>query len=987
MATIYSELTAHEQDFATNKKAPYSKDGEIKNNEYTFANDTLESGGNSVSVVTLTTDDSSNYYYETETTKSLVVLHYTAGRLKGDVGALTTDGNHVSVSYVVARDGTIYRLFDDKYWSYHLGSGAVGGNELNSKRGVGIEISNAGWLELRNETELWAFVNPDVAGSGKHYCNTTDTDAYVKLDTPFREKEYFATYTDAQYTSTRSLLKYLAAQHSIPYEFLDETKRYELFATNTEAKDFKGIASHINFRSSGKWDIGQAFKWEKLTEDAPADTPAAPPAAGPAPAPAAPPAAPVSNSTAFALPIDLGKGLAVTEENRDLFYEHTELSNHGGYYPLGTNTVWHGGVHLHANVGKAVHACADGVIVAARLPSDAMLANGEYGSRAFILVQHQAPPGGFEPQKPKTVTGYTISSPTLNLRQTPGSSNKPADDVIGQLIAGDQLEATGEPVQVDGGLWAPVVVSNAADPILTGAEGYVSAHERYVTPLYAGGPPAAGTPGLAYYSLYVHLSTQALEVGNAGLADIAWLRADGGVVTAFKTLVNKLPLREKPLESQTWFTTLAKGAELRVVDAPEQGGDGKYNWRFIEVASGDTANAGKRGWIPAQPEWVQSIANIMPNTALLDALRSGNIVKPADFVKAHVGAGDKLWTMGEYGSPDYRSAMIHWEIFSQDNLVPSWRQAVDSEDDFNMDCQQILGLVEQDFFGSDEVLTADEIDRFYSTNPSSKLLRQWACQFASEWGVDLDTAIDKLKGRWFTGHLKERIAPYLWWDEAAAAGVPLPAGKKVWHYNPIALMDIAGRVAPGGGGLPSGEDSGPADIHLSVTFWSQYESGHGFEPGDTSCFKAAKSMAEAAGATVADPSHRIQVGLSEDEDGKLSIDSAAAEQGRKYIDRELEAGRPVVVGVSHADKSYNVDKLTDHFVLITGRKRDTAGNTTYMYHDPASGSKGADTNSNNRFSIESGTGKMYRDGKIADGGVVSRRFEVAMVRRNEEALA
>lgn len=986
MATIYSELPAHEQDFATSKKAPYSKNGEIQYNEFTFTNETLTSGENSVNVVTLATDDSSDYYYETETTKTLIVLHYTAGRLKGDIGALTTDGNHVSVAYVVARDGTIYRLFDDKYWSYHLGSGAVGGNEAGSKRGIGIEISNAGWLELRNETELWAFVDPNVAGSGKHYCNTSDTDAYVKLETPFREKEYFATYTDAQYTAVRSLLKYLTAKHSISYEFLDETQRYEVFSSSTDATNFKGIASHINFRSSGKWDIGRAFKWEKLTEDAPADAPVAPPGAAPTPV-TPPPAAPISNSASFAFPIDLGKGLSITPENRDLFFEHTERTNHGGYYPLGTNTVWHGGVHLHAHVGKAVHACADGVIVAARLPADPVLANGEYGSRSFLLVQHQAPPGGFEPPRPRTVVGYIVSSPTLNLRRTPGSTGKPADDVIGQLIAGDQLESAGDPVTVGGALWAPVIVSNAADPILTGEQGYVSAHEKYVTPQHSGGAATAGTPGLIYYSLYVHLSTQALEVGNAGLADIAWLRADGGVVSGYKTVVNKLPLREKPLESQMWFATLAKGAELKIVDAPEQGSDGKYNWRFVEVVAGDPTNAGRRGWIPAQPEWVQSIAQVMPNTALLEALRSGKIVRPTDYVKAQVRAGDKLWTMGEYGSPGYRSAMIHWEIFSQENLAPSWRQAVDSEDDFNMDCQQILALVEQDFFGSDEVLTAEEIDRFYSTNPRSKLLREWACQFASEWGVDLDVAIDKLKGRWFTGHLKERIAPYLWWDEAAAAGVPLPASRKVWHYNPIALMDLAGRVTPGAGGMPSGEDAGKGDIHLTVPFWSQYEAGHGFEPGDTACYQAARTMALAAGATVAGSEHRIQIGLSEDGDGRLAIDSAAARQGRQYIDRELEAGRPVVVGVSHADKSYNVDKLTDHFVVITGRKREADGSMTYLYHDPASGSSGSDAHANNRFKVEPDTGKFYRDGQIATGYVVKRRFEVAMIRRNQEALS
>jgi hypothetical protein len=39
------------------------------------------------------------------------------------------------------------------------------------------------------------------------------------------------------------------------------------------------------------------------------------------------------------------------------------------------------------------------------------------------------------------------------------------------------------------------------------------------------------------------------------------------------------------------------------------------------------------------------------------------------------------------------------------------------------------------------------------------------------------------------GHLKERITPYLWWDEAVLECVTLPGSKKVWHYNPIALLE------------------------------------------------------------------------------------------------------------------------------------------------------------------------------------------------------
>jgi N-acetyl-anhydromuramyl-L-alanine amidase AmpD len=83
-----------------------------------------------------------SYYYTNETKKTAICLHFTVGNLKGDIGSLAKKDNKVSVQYVVDRQGNIYNLFDDKYWSYHLGSNCVGTNGTMSKQTIGIEISN-----------------------------------------------------------------------------------------------------------------------------------------------------------------------------------------------------------------------------------------------------------------------------------------------------------------------------------------------------------------------------------------------------------------------------------------------------------------------------------------------------------------------------------------------------------------------------------------------------------------------------------------------------------------------------------------------------------------------------------------------------------------------------------------------------------------------------------------------------------------------------
>lgn len=46
----------------------------------------------------------------------------------------------------------------------------------------------------------------------------------------------------------------------------------------------------------------------------------------------------------------------------------------------------------------------------------------------------------------------------------------------------------------------------------------------------------------------------------------------------------------------------------------------------------------------------------------------------------------------------------------------------------------------------------------------------------------------------------------------------------------------------------------------------------------------------------------------------------------EYIDKELERGHPVVIGVDReVYKTYNKDNSTDHFVVIMGRKTDSKG--------------------------------------------------------------
>ncbi|MGB1206342.1 MAG: N-acetylmuramoyl-L-alanine amidase [Chitinophagales bacterium] len=208
----------------------------------------------------------SGYYEAKKVKKERIVLHFTVGNLKSDVDILTRprpgySKYRCSVPFVIARDGNIYQLFGSEYWAYHLGAGTIGGNEAASKKSIAIELSNYGPLILKGNNLETIYSRKGKSKKVDVYCTLEDTHKYIKLKTPFKGYQYFATFTDAQYESLAVLLRFLTAKHKIPRKFLGKSTRY---VANSATAGFRGIVSHLNFRATGKWDIGPAFEWDKL---------------------------------------------------------------------------------------------------------------------------------------------------------------------------------------------------------------------------------------------------------------------------------------------------------------------------------------------------------------------------------------------------------------------------------------------------------------------------------------------------------------------------------------------------------------------------------------------------------------------------------------------------------------------------------------------------------------------------------------------------
>ncbi|MDZ4709395.1 MAG: peptidoglycan recognition family protein [Saprospiraceae bacterium] len=209
----------------------------------------------------------SQFYYSEAQTKKRIVLHFTAGNLQSDMRQLTQTNYHVSVSFVIARDGKIYQLFFSKYWSHHLGMTSGNPGKIYDKQSIGIELSNYGWLKPVGQ-DLETIYSRQLNSSGipnpvDVYCNRNVAEAYTPLAAPYREQSFYASFTPAQMESLIVLVRYLCALYRIPPDFLSMDKRFLMSKPNM---DFMGIVSHVNFRDSGKWDIGPALDWNTLID-------------------------------------------------------------------------------------------------------------------------------------------------------------------------------------------------------------------------------------------------------------------------------------------------------------------------------------------------------------------------------------------------------------------------------------------------------------------------------------------------------------------------------------------------------------------------------------------------------------------------------------------------------------------------------------------------------------------------------------------------
>lgn len=556
-------------------------------------------------------------------------------------------------------------------------------------------------------------------------------------------------------------------------------------------------------------------------------------------------------------------GIEFDSEHAERLHHRVEKESYGGYYPLGANNFWHGGVHLPMAEGDLIHAPCDGTIVAVRLAPTADTGTWTYGHTSFILIRHEVPHAVFErmqagPDAPKPGpapakthsgkigVGHKVTDPAAvnkvkaRLHElghyAPGDPARLSDGAVepalGEAIRAYQATLSNPykktpgqwpdgVIDIPGHTWANLFPPEAASEGSDAPTKPATAPDRtiyillmHLQPLTLEAAQAAGIEWVQRARLSTGSSAPAeapaeeegpsedlrdreeadahrikadVALGSTNSADVEWVErrlitlrflksrseptgvADHDLDAAIRAFQAEHPWPTKPHNCDGVVSKGGKSDEFLRRTASELS------------AAKQAAPAGGKKSAAIDPAFAAAVAK-------LDRFGLAEVVSGLDIP---IAGGKPLWRSGraggfnEMGSPDLRQE-LHWEVFSEELLLPSWDVIDDGDDDLHADLPATL--MERIDLVPDTFVTAAEIFMFYE-GADCQGLRRTACRFRSEWNLDLDRTISRIDELQFsTMGLYEALEPYQWWGQASDV---LPAGvTHVWHYNPIEFFRV-----------------------------------------------------------------------------------------------------------------------------------------------------------------------------------------------------
>ena len=441
-----------------------------------------------------------------------------------------------------------------------------------------------------------------------------------------------------------------------------------------------------------------------------------------------------------------------------------------GFYPVGVNRFWHGGIHLHGN--QPLRAMWDGEILAYRISDKrltAMIEDKEQAfSHGFVLLRHT-----YETPKGAQIKFYSLTMHLLPLGEYSAA----------QLVIAPSIFHQKRYTVKSGTDYALALCDTLDSSIVLGYITHGTAFEAIVDPAFHG----------EWHRVNHHGIEGCVDLGRKRAHKIA---ANKYTATPAKSNTNAREQGINLRDADTSGKIIAfapKGAELRFKD------QSAHDKNFLKTGSYRELDAGE-----------------IFVYASLETFGVHDVVAPIEYDRVvnlnpplRVRAGDLLGYTGPYFN---REAVAHVEIFTDtvgflDNpkqetwgkkegvpnayAWPDFKRIEDpggySQDGF-VDVQALVAQLDANKDGN---ITAEEIKAAMRNPQTAEQLRHLVCLHPTEWstaGLDskfarLKDAPWKLKEIQYQQHLAH-IKQLTFWEQVTQK----PTSSTVWHFHPVAFI-------------------------------------------------------------------------------------------------------------------------------------------------------------------------------------------------------
>lgn len=274
-------------------------------------------------------------------------------------------GRSLSTHFMVEWDGMVWQPLDIMHCGYHAGDA--------NQKSIGLDVNNVMHnLEREPETPTgdmqggYPKNHPRFAEMSKKEFTRPVSD---KMEINGPGVRAFG-YTDAQYTGLIELLKVLRDRFkNLAAQYPVDAKGDVVTRVLDDPAGFNGFMAHWQWEAQ-RWDPGPGFDFQRVFHSLGRE----------------------HNSFPIELTESMNIGsLLVPDKVRayaENYYKNNETQT-TGWYPMGVNQTWHGGIHLAAAENKQtpVLAMTDGVLVAARFGKQPT----KLGHNNFVLLKHTIP--------------------------------------------------------------------------------------------------------------------------------------------------------------------------------------------------------------------------------------------------------------------------------------------------------------------------------------------------------------------------------------------------------------------------------------------------------------------------------------------------------------------------------------------------------------------------------------------------------------------